>query len=169
MAIKKPLIVVSIFLLLSSSLKAQIEVANIRYKDFSSIGFGAFINVAIPISEADFITPEVGLYYASDKDDDNVGLIPFLLGYRYTLNRSGYGFYLEPNVGYSIGSADVGDYYESVTTSGITSGIGFGYLFEPTNRIQFNLSLRFERCFGGSGTNVFSFRIAHAFTFGRRD
>lgn len=38
--------------------------------------------------------------------------MPVLLGYRYTLNQSGTGFYVEPNAGYSFGGSTIGGYNE---------------------------------------------------------
>ena len=168
MKMKKQLTVLSIFLLVTSALYAQIEIANVRYKSFSGVGFGAFFNFAVPVSQADYTTIEAGAYYAKDKDDFEVILIPFLLGYRYTVNRSGSGLYVEPTAGYGIGSADVQDYNDAKNSSGVTAGMGLGYLFEQ-GRILFNLALRYEHCFGADGTNVISFRISHAFSLRRRE
>ena len=90
-----------------------------------------------------------------------------------TIDRSGTGFYLEPNAGYSYGGTDIqivnrDGVFSDLKISGPVAGIGFGYLFQPTGLIQFNLGLRYEHIFGNTGQNLFSFRISHAFTFGRR-
>lgn len=161
---------------------AQIEVAHISVNDFKAIGFGGFLNFCLPVSEANYMTIEGGLQYFKNKDEEDLALVPVLIGYRYTLNQSGTGFYVEPNAGYSFGASTIGKYnevgspisdgnggwaYEKV--AGPTAGIGFGYLFEPGGRIQFNLGLRYEHSFGNAGTNGFAFRISHAFTFGRKD
>lgn len=161
--------------------KAQIEVEHISMKEFKSTGFGGFLNFSMPVSDANYATIEAGLQYFNDKYDEEVALIPVLLGYRYTLNQSGTGFYVEPNAGYCFGSTTVQEYdanggilsdgngnwlYEKV--NGPVAGVGVGYLFEP-GKIQFNLALRYQHTFGSTPTNLFAFRISHAFTFGRRD
>jgi hypothetical protein len=98
---------VSVVLLTSSLLSdAQIEVAHIQQKGFSSTGFGGFFNFGIPISDAADITLELGLISFSS-GDHSVAIAPILAGYRYTLNQTGAGFYLEPCLGYTIGSTDI--------------------------------------------------------------
>ncbi len=161
---------------------AQIEVAHVSVKEFKATGFGAFLNFAVPVSDANYLTLEGGLQYFENADTESLGLIPVLIGYRYTLNGSGTGIYLEPNAGYTFGESTIGIYnevgnpladdegnylYEKV--KGPTAGIGVGYLFEPGGRMQFNLGLRYERSFGSAPTNIFALRLSHAFTFGRRD
>ncbi|MBN9351430.1 MAG: hypothetical protein J0H55_12180 [Chitinophagaceae bacterium] len=151
------------FLFFSFNLcNAQIEVAHVSAKDFKSLGFGAFLNFSIPVSEANYVTLEGGLQYFKDKDADKLTLLPVLAGYRYTLNQTGTGLYIEPNAGYTFSVADFGDY------AGPSAGIGVGYLIDLGN-IPFNFGLRYERSFGNTATNVFAFRIAHSFSFGRKD
>ena len=136
----------------------------------------------MPVSDANYATIELGLQYFNDKYDEEVAMIPVLLGYRYTLNHSGTGLYVEPNAGYCFGSTTVMEYdangsplsdgnghylYEEI--KGPVAGVGVGYLFEPGGKIQFNLALRYQRTFGNTPSNLFAFRISHAFTFGRRN
>ncbi len=160
-------------LLIASALDAQLQVDHLSFKGFSAVGFGAFLNFAIPVSEADFVTAEGGLDLFSSQQQ-NVVVLPLLAGYRYTLDRSGTGFYLEPNAGYSYGGTDIqiedqnGNYADQ-KVSGVAAGASAGYLFEPAGRIQFNLGLRYEHIFGPVAQNMFSLRISHAFTFGRRE
>lgn len=52
---------------------------------------------------------------------------------------------------------------------GPAAGVGFGYLFQPSGQIQFNIGIRYDHTFGSTGTNLLSFRILHAFRLGRRD
>ena len=180
MLLKKQFFVLYFLLLCYHFSTAQIEVAHVSIKDFKAIGFGGFLNFSVPISEADYVTLEGGLQYFTNKDEETAGLIPVLLGYRYTLNRSGTGFYVEPNAGYNFGGTTIGVYendspvsdgdgnwlYEKI--SGPTAGINIGYLFQPGGRVQFNLALRYEHSFGSTSTNMVSFRVSHAITFGRR-
>lgn len=156
--------------------KAQIEVDHLSMKNFQSTGFGGFLNFSIPVSDANYATAEFGVQYFKNKYDEEVGLIPVLAGYRYTLNQSGTGLYLEPNAGYCFGSSTVQDYNEingisdgTEEVKGPMAGMSIGYLFEFTGKLQVNLALKYEHGFSKTPTNVFAFRISHAFTFGRRD
>ena len=160
---------------------AQIEVAHLSVKEFKAIGFSSFLNFSIPLSEANYVTVEGGLQYFKYSDDEEVGLFPISLGYRYTVNRSGTGLYLEPSAGYNFGGTTIGVYendspvsdgngdwlYEKV--AGPTAGLALGYLLEPGGKIQLNLALRYQRGFGPTPTNMFAFRVTHAFTFGRNN
>jgi len=175
MLIKKACIICFLFAC-SFAGKAQIEVDYLKLKEFKAIGFGGFLNFSLPVSDANYVTTELGVQYFRDKYDQEVALIPVLAGYRYTLNRSGTGLYLEPNAGYSFGESTVESYtdegqyiggYKEV--KGPMAGMNFGYLFEFTGRVQFNLAFRYEHTFSKAPTNLFAFRISHAITFGRRD
>lgn len=181
MLLKKQFFVLCFLLLCYHISNAQIEIAHVSIKDFKATGFGGFLNFSLPASEADYVTLEGGFQYFSNKDGEEAGLIPVLVGYRYTLDRSGTGLYIEPHAGYNFGGTTIGVYneygsplsdgngkwlYEKI--SGATGGLGIGYLFQPGGKIQFNVALRYERGFGSTATNMYSFRISHAFTFGRR-
>ncbi len=141
---------------------AQIEVAQASTKDFSAIGFGGFLNFSIPVSEANYVTIEGGYQHFKDKNTNELGLVPVLAGFRYTLDQTGTGFYVEPNAGYTFSFSDL----ENV--DGASAGIGVGYLIDLGN-VPFNFGLRYEHIFGNPATNVFSFRIAHSLSFGRRN
>jgi hypothetical protein len=160
---------------------AQLEVAHVSTKNFSGLGFGGFLNVSVPVSDANYITGEVGLYVFSHQDN-HVALLPILAGYRYTLDGTGTGLYAEPNAGFSFGGSDIKKYNElsgpiydasgkqvDQKVTGPTTGINVGYLFEPTDIIQFNIGLRYEHVFSEFGQNMFSLRISHAFSFSRRE
>lgn len=161
-------------------LKAQIEVAHLTSKGFSATGFGGFLNLAVPVTEGNSITAEAGVYTFSH-DDDHLVLIPFLLGYRHTLDGSGAGIYIEPMAGYSIGATDIqkatetgspividGKYAEQ-KAAGVTAGIGTGYIFP--GRLAFNIGLRYQHIFVSKDPtlNLFSLRLSHSFSFGRRE
>jgi hypothetical protein len=173
MTFQRKLFIIPFFLIACTTLKAQIQVDHLSFNGFSAVGFGGFFNFAVPVSDANYVTGEIGLDVFSS-NGNNVALAPMLIGYRYTLDGSGYGFYVEPNAGYSFAGTDIqivdaqGNYSDQ-NISGASAGLGFGYLFEPSGRIQFNLGIRYEHIFGNLGSNMFSFRISHAFTFGRRD
>ena len=106
---------------------------------------------------------------------EDLVLIPVLLGYRYTLNQTGTGFYVEPNAGYSFGASSIEIATESggftgkiARVAGPTAGLGFGYLID-IGRIPFNFGLRYEHNFASTSTNVFAFRISHSFSFRKRE
>lgn len=161
-------------LVIARTSTAQLELDRVSFKGFNAIGFGGFFNVAIPISTADYVTGEVGLSVYSSNENDVI-LAPILAGYRFTLNRTGDGFYVEPNAGYGFGATDIqipdaSGIYNNAKVAGAATGLTLGYLFQPLGRIQFNLGIRYEHIFGSDlAPNEFSIRIAHAFRFGRRD
>jgi hypothetical protein len=169
---RKLLLIFLCFIFCSTS-KAQLQLDYLSFKGFSSIGFGGFFNFSVPVSDANYVTGELGLDVFS-RNDEHVALAPMLVGYRYTLDGTGTGFYLEPNLGYSFAGTDIqitdaeGNYTDQ-KVGGLSTGIGLGYLFQPSGMIQFNLGLRYEHIFGDVGSNMFSFRISHAFIFGRRE
>jgi hypothetical protein len=181
MFLKKLLVCLFLSIVSYTSINAQIEVVQAKVKDFKAIGFGSFLNFSIPASDANFVTIEGGIQYFKNDDDEELGLFPVLLGFRYTLNQSGSGFYIEPNAGYTFGSSTIGVYENDSPLSdgngnwleekvaGPTAGVGIGYLFEPGGRVQVNLGLRYQHTFGNAAVNALSFRISHAFTFGRRE
>ncbi|MGN6534008.1 MAG: autotransporter domain-containing protein [Ginsengibacter sp.] len=144
-------------------------------KDYNSIGFGGFLNFSFPASESDYLTVEGGVQYFNSSDDEELALIPVLAGYRYTLDRSGSGFYVEPFAGYAFGGSTIGSYNSNgaweggnVKVAGPAGGLGIGYLLDIGN-IPFNLGLRFQHNFGNYGTNIIAFRISHSFGFRKRN
>jgi len=173
MSLTRKLLIFFICLIFCTTVNAQIQVDYLSFKGFSSVGFGGFFNFSVPVSDANYVTGELGLDVFS-RNDEHVAMAPLLVGYRYTLDGSGAGFYVEPNAGYSFAGTDIqitdqdGNYTDQ-KVSGISTGVSLGYLFEPSGKIQFNLGLRYEHIFGDVGSNMFSFRISHAFIFGRRE
>lgn len=169
----RKLLIIPCFLIASPTLKAQLQVDYLSFKGFNALGFGGFFNFAVPVSEANYVTGEFGLDVFSS-NGNNVALAPILAGYRYTFDGTGTGFYVEPNAGYSFAGTDIQVYnadgsYSDQKVSGLSTGMALGYLFEPSGRIQFNLGIRYEHTFGNLSTDMYSFRISHAFTFGRRE
>ena len=182
MSMKTKLLSLFFFLFFCSYVHAQIEVAHLTSKGFSATGFGGFLNIGVPVSEGASVTGELGLYYFK-KDNDHIGLIPLLIGYRYTLDGSGTGLYVEPTAGYSIGGTDIqktneydspiadpnGDRWLLQKAKGVTAGIGTGYIFP--GRVAINIGLRYKHVFVSSdpALNLFSLRLSHSLSFRRRD
>ena len=143
--------------------KAQIEGAYASTKNFSGFGYGAFLNFSLPVADANYITIDAGYEHFEDKGDE-MDLVPLLLGYRYTLDQSGSGWYVEPNVGYTL---DVVPTYGS-NPEGVSAGIGFGYLVD-LGRVPFNFGARYEHLFGNPAASIFSIRIAHSLSLSFRN
>jgi len=172
-----------LFMGIYSATYAQIEVVQLQSKGFSATGFGAFLNFSFPITQNDAVVAE-GAFYYFKHSGNNVAIAPVLAGYRRLLTGLDYGFYVEPVLGYSFGATDIqktdaaGNYIFNPNgneidqkVTGATAGLGFGYLFEPSGPIQFNISIRYEHTFvsGDPSLNVLALRISHSFSFGRRD
>lgn len=194
MSIKTKLLLVAMLLCICTSLKAQIEAAYLKSKDYNGFGAGGFLGFSIPVTDNGSIAAEAGLYYSVDGDNDQVGLFPFLVGYRVMLaglnSDNGYGdedyssgFYIQPVAGYTIGGTNIprtdstgqqavdnnGNYIDE-KASGITSGIIFGYIF-PGN-FQVNIGIRYEHVFVPSpdpSMNLISIRLSHPLFPRRRD
>lgn len=173
-------IVLALFVFfIANQVHAQIEVAKLTGKNSEnySVGFGAFLKFAQPVSDADAVSVEIGLKYFYEKGyagTYGLAYLPLKLGYRYSLDRSGAGFYIEPQLGYNLygvksyqadGGLDVDEKFH-----GLIWAAGAGYLFNPGGRIQFDLSLHYESVIYNNGpVNNISFRLAHNFSFGKRE
>lgn len=177
----KKLFILTICAGLSTTLHAQLEVAHIFVKGHSTTGFGGNLHFGFPVSKGDEISVEAGAYYFAPGQTHMV-FVPFLAGYRHTLNGTGTGFYAEPFAGYSIGATDIpkldangNPLYNADGSeidqklSGATAGLGFGYIL-PNPKLPINFGLRFEHVFvsGDPSPNVLAFRISWSLLTGRR-
>src|SRR5436309_3430917 len=103
----KRILLVSAVLIFILRAQAQIGVMKLignNTQDYS-LGFGAYIKSGIPASEAADITIELGADIFPMKGSGyRYGTImcPLKIGYRYTLNGTGQGFYFEPQAGYNL-------------------------------------------------------------------
>jgi len=93
MLIRKTILITCFVFVCSAFCKAQIEVEHVSMKEFKATGFGGFLNFSFPVSDANYVTAELGAQYFSDKYDEEVIMLPVLAGYRYTVNQSGTGLY----------------------------------------------------------------------------
>ena len=162
-------LLVGLLLFISFNLKAQIQVSKLIGKNSSDfkLGYGGFLQFSYPVSEASDVTLEVGANVFQSKVDEGYGwaVIPVKAGYRYTLNQTGTGFYLQPQVGYNVYGINPDD--EQFT--GLILAGGAGYLFQPIGKIQFDLGLLFESAFHkGGAANYLSLRLTHNFSLSRR-
>ncbi len=168
-------------LLISLKATSQIEILTVASKKPDSkyiVGLGAMLKFGFPASDADEVSLEIGCKYIPEieyPDAYGIVYIPLKVGYRYTLDRSGTGWFTEPQLGYSIAGArsyqnqDGMDVDEKV--KGPVAGLSFGYLFEPGKRgTQYELSLRYESVFYNSTTfQTVGLRLSHNISFRRRD
>lgn len=141
-------------------------------KDYK-MGFSAFIKTGFPVTEGNDATLEIGANIFPIDDRYGTVMCPLKVGYRYTLDGSGKGFYVEPQVGYNIygvtslegkDGLDVNLKYHGVIFAG-----GTGYLFYISN-VSFDVNLRYETVIAhGGSNNMVSLGISKSFGFGRRD
>ena len=172
----KKLIILSIICICYYASQAQIEVAKIIGKNSEKYGLGysAFIKFSYPITDADDISLEYGATVFMEKGSSTRGLLyaPLKLGYRYTLNRTGRGFYVEPQLGFNtIGAYTTYDQGTNIDKkiNGFVGGVTAGYLFQPLGNINFDIGLRFETVkFEGGSANAISLKLAHYFNIGRK-
>jgi len=170
---KKYLFIASIFLLALSA-NAQVEVLKFVGKKGSQygIGFGAGLKFGFPVSEAATATFDANVVLASVKHENferGIALIPIKIGYLYTLNQTGSGVYIEPQVGYCVYGAVSNDEMDKKVT-GFDWAIGAGYLFETGRRTQYGIGLRYETVyFNGGPASFIALRLASFFSFKSRE
>lgn len=145
-------------------------------KDYK-FGFGAFIKTGIAASEGSDVTLEVGanIFFLNDGYGTTDGTImcPLKVGYRYTLNGTGKGLYVEPQLGYNLyGVTSLTDDNGETTNlkyHGIVAAAGTGYLFS-VGGISLDVNLRYETVIAhGGSNNMMSLGITKFFGFGRRN
>ncbi|MEO7047333.1 MAG: hypothetical protein ABI091_18670, partial [Ferruginibacter sp.] len=145
-------------------------------KDYK-LGFGAFLKAGFPVNEGSDITLEggVNIFLLNDglNSYDGTVMCPLKVGYRYTLNHTGQGFYVEPQVGYNIyGTSsfyDESGYLVDVSYHGVVFAAGTGYLFTVGNQ-PIDLNLRYETVIAHGGSNNFiSLGISRYLGFKKRD
>ncbi len=134
---KKQLIAFIILCCSFSASRAQLFVSKLIGKNSNqySTGIGGFYGFSFPISEADAVTAEIGFNVFFLKEDTRYGIVtaPLKLGYSYTFDRTGTGFYVEPQLGYNL--AGVSPSYDTYSQRyiedkfhGITTTVNLGYL-----------------------------------------
>ncbi|MGN6531574.1 MAG: hypothetical protein ACTHK0_07460 [Ginsengibacter sp.] len=140
-------------------------------------GFGAFVKTGVPVSDGNDVTLEIGanIFFLNDGYGTTDGTImcPLKAGYRYTLNGSGKGLYVEPQVGYNLYGVTslTDDNGETINLKyhGIVAAAGAGYLFSVWNTL-FDVNLRYETVIAhGGSNNLMSLGITKSFSFGRRE
>jgi len=172
----KGILTVSLLFFFIIQANAQIGVMKLvgnNTKNYN-LGFGAFIKGGVPVSDAGDVTLEIGVNYFPSKDaGEGTAMCPLKAGYRYTLNGTGEGFYLEPQVGYNIygvtSMLDDQGYNVDLKYHGLILAAGAGYLFSIGN-VPFDINLRYETVMAhGGSNNLVSLGITKSFSFGKRD
>ncbi len=108
-------------------------------------------------------------------------MIPLLLGYQYTLDRSGTGLYVEPIAGYTFGDSDVSLYDDigeipdpnnpgyslKQLAKGPTTALAIGYIFRGQTPVS--IGLKYQRVFvsSGPGVNLATLRFSYPLFGGR--
>ncbi len=145
-------------------------------KDYK-LGFGAFIKTGFPVSEGSNITLEggVNIFFLDDGygSADGTIMCPLKAGYRYSLNRTGEGFYVEPQAGFNLfGITSLHDdngNQINLKYHGIVLAAGTGYLFTAWDQ-PFDVNLRYETAIAHGGSNNFiSLGISRFISFRKRD
>lgn len=175
----KGIIVLLVLLFPITEAKSQLSVMKLVGKDTKDykLGFGAFLKTAIPLNEASDCTIEGGvnfffLNYGSGGSYGTV-MCPLKVGYRYTINQSGEGLYIEPQVGYNLfgvtSMLDKQGYPVDLKYHGVVFAAGAGYLFSLWNQ-PMDLNFRYETVIAhGGSNNSISLGISRIIRFGNRD
>jgi hypothetical protein len=174
-------LLVILCLIVAFSADAQIEVLTVLNPKSESkyiVGFGAMLKFGIPVQDnADQVNIEVGVKYIPEieyPESYGIAYIPVKIGYMYSLDRSGTGFYAEPQIGYSVYGArsyqDMNGADVDEKIKGPVSGVSFGYLFPSEKIIQLDLSHRYENVFYKQGSvHTIGLRLNSRFRFRNRD
>jgi len=172
-----------LLLLLSITLiqaNAQFEFSHLSTKGYNVLGAGTMFSYGLAVSRGDAITFDVGILFFRDAVVDPGSGI----GYRYTFNRKGFGFYLEPEIsfaysGVNIPRQDSAQYpllrdhqgnFKQPDLDGLVPFLTAGYIFP--GRFALNIGLRYGHIFtldGDPGVDIFSLRLSHTIVFGREN
>src|SRR3954465_1221889 len=155
----RPILLIALFFIAIQS-RAQLSVIKMVGNDTKDYkpGAGLYLKAGYPVSEGDDITIEAGCYLFSlynNSFEYGTIVIPGKVGYRYTINREGNGFYVEPQVGYNIyGSStlNVNGYAKDFMYHGLVLGAGTGYLFSLWSA-PLDLNLHYETIMDKGGSN----------------
>jgi hypothetical protein len=127
-----------------------------------------------PVSQASDLTLELGanLFFLNDGSEDGTAMIPIKAGYRYSLNGTGLGFYVEPQIGYNIygvsSVANTDGTTQDLTFHGVVFAAGTGYLFMAGNT-PLDLNFHYETIIDHGGSdNYISLGLSFYLHFGKR-
>ena len=167
----------SILFFIVANGKAQLGIMKMVGPNTSnySYGVGAYIKGIFPVSQASDVTLELGanIFFLNDEGTgDGTAVVPIKAGYRYSLNGTGMGLYVEPQIGYNIygvTSAYVDGTTQNLTFHGLVCAAGTGYLFLIGNT-PLDLNLHYETIVAHGGSdNYVSLGLTFYLHFGKRD
>jgi hypothetical protein len=175
----KRLLAVMIIVSTVMQANAQLGVMKLVGKNTSNydLGFGGFLKGGYPVSEGSDVTLEIGadIFFLNDGygTADGTIMCPLKAGYRYTLNGTGEGFYVEPQVGFNLVGVtslhDANGNQINLNYHGVVFAVGTGYLFTAWHA-PFDLNLRYETVIDHGGSNNFiSLGISRYISFGKRN
>jgi hypothetical protein len=139
------------------------------------LGYGAFIKAGFSAFESGDLTIELGFNYFQSKEGDGQATVmcPAKLGYRYMINKTREGFYVEPQLGYNVYGVtsllDEDGYNVDLKYNGVVLAAGGGYMF-LIGSTPFDVNLRYETVIAhGGSNNMVSLGITRYFSFGKKD
>jgi len=150
---------------------AQLDVALLLGERSKSldlpIAFGGFLKLGVPISLADEISVEASNLTWGEGE---AGYFVGKLGYVHTLNREGYGWFIEPQLGYAFVGSDplFSDNNGTGDFKGVIGSMSAGYRFGQ-DRAKWDLSLRYENVFTNNvgRISILGLRFTRSFGIGR--
>ncbi len=130
----------------------------------SPLAYGGYLKFGFPISEADEISAEGSLL---TWDETDAGYVAGKLGYLYTFNRQGYGWFIEPQAGYVFTGSDpwYNSYYGDGDFKGAIGTMNVGYRFGQ-NRFKADLALRYEHVFSNNVGQISTVGLRFAVSLG---
>ena len=157
--------------------EAQLGIMKMVGKNTSnySYGIGAYVKGIFSVSQASDLTLELGanIFFLNDEGTgDGTAVVPIKVGYRYSLNGTGLGLYVEPQVGYNIYGV-TSEYVDGSTQNfkfhGVVFAAGTGYLFLIGNT-PLDLNLHYETIIDHGGSdNYISLGLSFYLHFGKRE
>jgi hypothetical protein len=170
-------IITTILFFIVTNVEAQLGVMKMVGPNTSnySLGVGAYVKGIFPVTQASDVTLEVGANMFSLDDDgngDGTAVIPIKAGYRYSVNGTGMGLYVEPQIGYNIygvTSAYVDGVTQDFTFHGLVFAAGTGYLF-LIGKTPLDLNVHYETIIAHGGSdNYVSLGLSFYLRFGKKD
>lgn len=172
--------ILSLLILLSTATGIHAQIGTMKLvgkntKDYKP-GIGLFLKTGYPVNEGSDATLEGGVnIFFLDDGYSGAGTImcPLKVGYRYTLNKTGQGLYVEPQVGYNLYGVtslhDASGNTINLKYNGVVFAAGTGYLFTLWNQ-PFDLNLRYETVIAhGGSNNLIALGISRFISFKRRE
>jgi hypothetical protein len=157
---------------LMTGVNGQIEISRPLGKESKdyTIGYGAFLNVGFALTEASDVTVEGGaIFFPLRESGFTQGILvcPIKLGYRYSIDGTGTGFYVEPQAGYCVAGAKSDDNVDE-DIRGFVWSAGVGYMFPSSRRTNYNLGFRYESTrYKNGSVNFIALRFTSGLSFGR--